>query len=268
MLQKVALGAARLAPDRIKSIIHGHPLLDKISRRLYGVLMGTRVVTIESGPMAGIKLLTGKHVSHAHIRGTYELEVLKAVDQLVQPGAVCYDLGASIGYISLLMARKARHVYAFEPAPHAIAILNKQAAANNVNNITLVPTPISDSVREVSFSVGDAAYGSGINEHETRFPVLKMQTSTLDLFARDHAPPDFIKIDVEGEEGRVLEGSRGVLTAKRPTIVCELHSVEAAAHSVRVLEECGYRVSRLDGSDFIPGDCIRAGDVQVLCVPR
>ena len=86
MFQKVALGAARLAPDRIKSIIHGHPLLDRISRRLYGALMGARVVTIASGPMAGIKLLTGKHVSHAHIRGTYELEVLKAVDELVKPG--------------------------------------------------------------------------------------------------------------------------------------------------------------------------------------
>jgi FkbM family methyltransferase len=218
--------------------------------------------------MAGIQLLTGKHVSHAHIRGTYELEVLKAVDERVKPGAICYDLGASIGYISLLMARKAQHVYAFEPAPHAIAILNEQAAANNLHNLTLVPTPISDSVREVSFSVGDAAYGSGINEHETRFPVLKLKTTTLDIFAGENAAPDFIKIDVEGEEGRVLEGARGLLAGKRPTIVCELHSVEAAAHSLQVLHECGYRVSRLDGSEFIAGDCIRAGDVQVLCVPR
>ena len=265
MFQKVALGAARLAPDRIKSIIHGHPLLDKISRRLYGVLMGTRVVTIESGPMAGIRLLTGKHVSHAHIRGTYEVEVLRAVDHLVKPGAICYDLGASIGYISLLMARKARHVYAFEPAPHAIAILNKQAAANGLRNLTLIPTPISDSVREVSFALGDAAYGSGINEHETHFPVLRLTTTTLDLFAAENSAPDFIKIDVEGEEGRVLEGARGLLTAKRPTIVCELHSAEAAAHSLRVLHECGYRVTMLDGSEFIPGESIRAGDVQVLC---
>jgi FkbM family methyltransferase len=265
MFQKAALGAARLAPDRIKSIIHGHPLLDKISRRLYGVLMGTRVVTIESGPMAGIKLLTGKHVSHAHIRGTYELEVLRAVDKLVKPGAICYDLGASIGYISLLMARKAGRVYAFEPAPHAIAILNEQAAANSLRNLTLVPTPLSDSVREVSFALGDAAYGSGINEHETHFPVLKLTTTTLDLFAADNAAPDFIKIDVEGEEGRVLEGARGVLTTKRPIIVCELHSAEAAAHSLRVLHECGYRVTMLDGSEFIPGESIRAGDVQVLC---
>src|SRR5258708_4858606 len=179
MLQKVVLGAVRLAPDRIKSLIHGHPLLDKLSRRVYGMLMGSQVVTIESGPMAGIKLLTGKHVSHAHIRGTYELEVLRAIDELVKAGAICYDLGASIGYISLLMARKARHVYAFEPAPHAIAILNKQASANGLSNFTLVPTPISDSVREVSFAVGDAAYRSGINEHQTPFPVLKLTTTTL-----------------------------------------------------------------------------------------
>ena len=265
MLQKVALGAARLAPQRIKAIIHGHPLLDKLSRRVYGVLMGRRVVPIESGPMAGIKLLTGKHVSHALIRGTYELEVLQAVDELVRPGTICYDLGASIGYISLLMARKARHVYAFEPAPHAIAILNQQVSANHVVNLTVVPTPISDSVREVSFALGDAAYGSGINEHETRFPVLKLRTTTLDIFARENAAPDFIKIDVEGEEGRVLEGARGLLSSKRPTIVCELHSAEAAAHCLRVLHECGYRVSMLDGSEFIPGESIRAGDVQVLC---
>src|SRR5258708_33530415 len=125
MLQKVVLGAARLAPDRIKSIIHGHPLLDKISRRVYGALMGSRVVTIESGPMAGIKLLTGKHVSHAHIRGTYEPDVLRAVDELVKPGAVCYDLEASIGNISLLMVGQARHGHAFEPLPQSHTVLKQ-----------------------------------------------------------------------------------------------------------------------------------------------
>src|SRR5438477_7633364 len=49
-----------------------------------------------------------------HMDGTYELE---AVDRLIKPGFACDDLGARIGLISLLMAHKAKHEYAFEPAP-------------------------------------------------------------------------------------------------------------------------------------------------------
>jgi FkbM family methyltransferase len=232
-------------------------------------MLGSGTAVIESGPMKGLKLVLGPNVSHAHIRGVYERETLEAIDRLVKPGFICYDLGASIGYLSLLMARNARHVYAFEPAPHAIEELRKQAAVNQMTGIiTVVPTPVSNNVREVSFAVTDVAFGSAINETQTRWPIHRLTTTTLDLFVRDHPAPDFIKIDVEGEEGLVLDGARALLANKRPAICCEVHSPEAAEQVLRVLGDWQYEVARLNGDPFEVTKDIRGGEVQVICLPR
>jgi FkbM family methyltransferase len=269
MFRTGAIWGARFTPRFIKSFVHNNRSIDNLSRKLYGKMLGPGTAVIESGPMKGLKLVLGPNVSHAHIRGVYEGETLKTVDQLVKPGFICYDLGASIGYLSLLMARKAKHVYAFEPAPHAIEELRKHVAANQMTSIvTLVPTPVSNNVREVSFAVTDVLFGSAINEIETRWPVHKLTTTTLDLFVRDHPAPDFVKIDVEGEEGRVLEGARELLANKRPAICCEVHSPEAADQALRVLGNCQYAVTRLNGEPFEVTEDMRAGDVQVICLPR
>jgi len=103
--------------------------------------------------------------------------------------------------MTLLMARTAKHVYSFEPAP--------------------TPSP-------KRFCLTDGAYGSAINETETRWPVLQLRTTTLDLFAKVHPIPDFLKIDVEGEEGAVLDGAVGLQARRKMSICCEIHSREAA----------------------------------------
>jgi len=91
-------------------------------------------------------------------------------------------------------------VYSFEPAPHAAAEMKRHLAANGLKNVTIVPFPVSNAVREVRFCLTDGAYGSAINDTETRWPVLQLQSTTLDLFIKDHPEPDFLKMDVEGEE--------------------------------------------------------------------
>jgi FkbM family methyltransferase len=256
-----------LLPRTIKHWISHNRAADRVSRTVFSRLIGDGVATIASGPMSGLRLVCGWHVSHAHLSGIYELPTQKAIDQHVRPGFVCYDLGASIGYLSLLMARKAKKVYAFEPAPHAASEIDRHAAANAMENIEVVTLPVSGDVREVRFTLTDAAFGSAINETETRWPVLTLTTITLDMFAETHPAPDFIKIDVEGEEGRVIEGARRLLATKRPIICCELHSEEAAAHVVSVVREYRYRVQDLSGRPFVAPKTIVPGDLQVLCVP-
>jgi FkbM family methyltransferase len=211
--------------------------------------------------------VASEHTSHAHISGTYELAVTRAVAGLVAPGAVCYDLGASIGYLSLLMAKKARRVYAFEPAPHAAAELQKHAAANGFAHITVVPHPVSESRRLVTFALTDNAYGSSISA-DPKWPKLQLTTVTLDDFARDHAPPDFVKLDVEGEEGRVLEGARAILRDRPPVICCELHSVEAARHVCAILSAHDYRLTDLAGRPFVvPSHIVTGHEVHLVAQP-
>jgi len=266
MIRRLALVAARSTPECIKRWVHRHRLLGRLSRKTFSVLARAEgeVVEIPSGPMRGIRLALGEHVSHAHIAGTYEVRTLAAIDALVRPGCVCYDLGASIGYMSLLMARKARHVYAFEPAPHAAAEIRRQAAVNGFDNITVVPSPVSDCEKTVTFSLTDVAYGSAIVDGESKWPTLKLTTLRLDDFVRANPAPDFLKIDVEGEEARVLLGAASLLEQHGPAICCELHSNALAEEVVSILTAHGYRLSALDGGDFRIPERIVAGSVHVV----
>jgi FkbM family methyltransferase len=268
-LKSLSILAAKWTPMIVKKWVHRNRLLDRFVHRTFArfASVGGAMVTIQSGPLAGLHLEMGEHVLSSHITGIYERKTQLAIDRLVQPGAICYDSGASIGYFSLLMARKASCVYAFEPAPHAAAEIRKHAAANGFQNITVVESPVSDSEREVRFSLTDVAYGSRIMESDTKWPTLTLITITLDVFAKTHPSPDFLKIDVEGEEARVLSGAKSILRDKKPVICCELHSEMLAKEVENILTENGYRLTTLDGEPFHAGGMVVEGDLQVLALP-
>lgn len=267
----MALWVAGRVPQRIKRFVHQHSSFDRLARRSFASAVkgegGT--LPIESGPLAGVKLATSEHVSHAHIRGTYEANTQIAIDRCVQPGSVCYDLGASIGYMTLVMARKARKVYAFEPAPHAAAELVKHMAANGFGNVEVVPSPVSDCEREVKFGLSDVAYGSAIVRRESSpWPCLTLKTITLDAFIAAHEFPDFIKIDVEGEEGRVLLGARQLVSRKHTVFCCELHGDAVARQVVDFFNGQGYEVTDLQGKPFTTPQGVIPGELQIIARPR
>jgi len=264
------IAATRLTPKFVKRWIQSNPSTYHFFRRTFSFFVGLdgNTVTIASGPLQGMTLVVDEHVSHAHISGTYELDTQLAIDSLVSPGFVCYDLGASIGYLSLLMARKAKRVFAFEPAPHAAAEIRKHAAANKLENITIVPSPVSDRVRTVRFTQNDNTYGSRIAEGSSKWPTVELTTITLDDFVRTNPFPDFIKIDVEDEEARVLQGAESILSQKKATICCELHSEKSARGVKEILEKHGYSVTDLHGKPFEITGPVIPGDVQVIGRPK
>jgi FkbM family methyltransferase len=267
MLSRFPVWISERIPPSVKQAVHRVRLLDSALMYLYGSLIKGKVVSIAEGPMSGIQLATSRHTSHAHIQGTYEREVQDAIDSMVRQGDICYDLGASIGYMTLLMAHKAKQVYAFEPAPHAVTELRRHVAANAMQNVTVVPCPVSGNVRTVRFCLTDNAYGSGINETETRWTVLQLETTTLDLFIRDHPVPDFLKLDVEGEEGAVLDGAHEMLALHKTSICCEVHHQDAARSVIGTLERFGYKLTLLDGSPVKMPEEIVAGAFHILARP-
>jgi len=266
-LSRIPVWIAKRTPLPVKSAIHHVRFLDRTLMSVYGAMIQDKIMTIREGPMRGIKLAASQHTSHAHINGTYEREVQDAIEGMLRAGDVCYDLGASIGYMTLLMARKAKQVYAFEPAPHAVAEMKRHVETNGLSNVTIIPSPVSNEVRQVRFCLTDGAYGSAINDAETRWPVLKLETTTLDLFAREHPAPDFLKMDVEGEEGRVLEGASGVLAQRKTRICCEVHNREAAESVLGTLKRFGYSVTLLDGSPAKVPETVMEGEFHILAWP-
>ena len=259
-LTSFAVAIARGLPVGFKHWVHAHRKLDGVARRLFRAALGDEVVSVEDGPLAGTRLAASEHISHAHIRGTYERQVAEAIARLLRPDNVCYDLGASIGYFSLLMARNAKVVYCFEPAPHAAAEIVRNMTANGLDNYRVIPSPVTDSIRQVRFAVTDVAYGSGISEQDARWPELVLTSTTLDHFIQSHEPPDFVKMDVEGEEDRVLAGCRALLARRSTVFLCELHSREDASQCRAIFDEYEYVVTALDESpvqwdaEALPGE--------------
>lgn len=246
--------------------------VQKVYRTIFMKSMGQgEMITIRSGPLAGLKLVTGNPITHAQINGTYELDVAECIDRLLRPETICYDLGASTGYMSLLMARKAKTVYAFEPTPQGADWIRIYAEANGFSNIEIIPSVVSDCEKTVTFAMTGMGYGSQVVDAsvpDARWERVELQAITLDQFAADHPAPDFIKIDIEGEEGRALEGARGLLQTARPVICCEIHDLDNASRVEQVLTDLNYEITALDGSPFKMPESIYPGDFHVLCQPR
>jgi FkbM family methyltransferase len=270
-VRNLAVSCTRAMPSGLKRWLHSQRALDVMLRNVYGgMVAGSDAAVIPRGPLAGLKLMPGRHISHKHLDGSYEEETLAALDRFVPQGAVCYDLGASIGYLSLLMARKASAVYSFEPAPHALAEIRRQAEANRMTNIHPVQQVVSGDVRDVEFALTDNAYGSRIVAGQpvpADRPKMKFRTTTLNALVNSYPAPDFIKMDVEGEELSVLQGGDEVIRTKRPIFCIELHSTQLAKDCTAMLRSYGYRVTELDGSPLQEHSDVRPGDLQIMAFP-
>jgi FkbM family methyltransferase len=153
------------------------------------------------------------------VNRSYEPHVTAVVQQFVQPGTVFIDIGANIGYYSLLAARLAGpsgKVIAFEPGAANCALLEQSLQINDLRNVTLKPWAVADIDGSVSYGADDS---NGRIELDRRVELPGVPAVTLDTALADEPRIDFIKMDIEGAEGRALRGMQQILQRHRP-IVC------------------------------------------------
>jgi FkbM family methyltransferase len=138
---------------------------------------------------------------------TYEIECLES---LIRKDDVCLDVGANIGIYSVFMARKACEgwVIAFEPLPLNRNVMAINVTFNELMNIQVYSSILSDAAGWVEFSVSeDGAYSSIRPTNRKReVSTLGVRAETVDnLFAKRSQGVDIMKIDVEGAELLVLK---------------------------------------------------------------
>jgi FkbM family methyltransferase len=158
--------------------------------------------------------------SQEFLRGTYEPYMQDAFLKYVRPGNTVFDIGAYAGFHSLfcglLVGAKGR-VFAFEPNPISRCSLESQIRLNRTLRVETIPYALSDTVGMADF---DAAQGS--QSRITPTGKSKVEMETLDsLVPVDLPVPNVIKIDVEGEEEKVLRGSLKTLSKFRPIVLCD-----------------------------------------------
>lgn len=168
----------------------------------------------------------------------HERPVLKALQQLVRPGHVVYDIGANVGLFSVLMARWAGDtgwLYAIEPNPVCVCFLRANLERARAHRYTIVPLAMSDRQGECAFTANYATtlVGAGADSPATVHKPghqIRVDADTLDQIIDKWQlrAPDVIKIDIEGAERVAIAGMMRTLERARPTILVELHGRGAA----------------------------------------
>lgn len=245
---------AQLLPYKLIRSVHSLPILQVLSRSLLNFALPSDKVSVSivggigSGIVMNLNLQTEKY----YWLGIHEIEIQNYLKDNLKPGLTFYDIGAYIGFFSLIATRivgKECRVYSFEPNPKNYERLKYNIRLNNFgNNITAFQVALSNVKGKETFqSRGSPSMGKLTkNESEN---VITVPTTYLDAFVfRDnHPPPNIIKLDVEGEEGKVLMGARRVIRKFHPIFILELHGQGSSSRANRVLRNAEYNFYNFDG---------------------
>lgn len=227
---------------------------------------GARVNRIMSGRLRGRVFITpvGQR-SPAYTLGTFEQHLAGRMADLVAAGATVYDVGANVGWHTLLLADlvgPSGHVVAFEPSPGDREILHRNLATNGAANVTVEPAAVGATSGTVNFATFNFPGVHHIVRGDTPDDgqIIPAPCVPLDEYVYDDGrpAPSFVKVDVEGGEVDVLVGAERLLAAGRPVVAVEVRR-DAAAWVARLAGRLDYAVEELRGDGFI---------ADVLLLPR
>lgn len=204
---------------------------------------------IVRGPLRGQKWLSGAAAGEgkglSEVLNLSEKNQAKQASDFTNSRSVCYDIGANVGFYTLLFARHAKHVYAFEPYLPNIQKLKKTLSVNKVSNATIVPVAISNKLGTLKFQIGKNNALGKLNPTGN----LTVKSTSIDSFVIDHEAPSIIKIDVEGAELEALQGAEKTLKDFFPTILVSTHSEKLKEKCLEFLFLHGYVVYSIIGDD-------------------
>lgn len=135
---------------------------------------------------------------------------------------ICVDVGAYVGYYSLLfLALGAEVVYAFEPNPASYSLLTETARKNSLcSRLVPINAAVSDFVGKAFLNDTKSRPGAFLSDSG-----ILVEVTSLNEFFPFRPYPDFIKIDAEGSEESILHGMNHILTSGEPlAVVVEMAS--------------------------------------------
>lgn len=156
----------------------------------------------------------------------YEPNQTKIVKKYVHEGDVVIDVGAHVGYYTLLMAQlvgKNGKVYSFEPDPVNFELLKKSVEINGFENVVLIQKAVSDTTEKIKLFLGDndsavnRIYDAKLGDAKKSIDV---ESITIDEYFKENDKLfNFIKIDSEGSEAKIINGMEKFLTKNRKLIM-------------------------------------------------
>ena len=145
------------------------------------------------------------------------------------PKAIFMDIGANVGHHSIFLSKFASQVLAFEPYPKVNMQFKQQIAHNNISNIQIFETGLSDRRETLNYyaptgnNEGIGSFDeSSIGKGNTSYGKLELQEGDQVIDSGSWKNIKLIKIDVEGFEKKVIKGLSRTIEEERPVIVCEI----------------------------------------------
>lgn len=212
---------------------------------------------------------TDHAIGHAlALTGNYEPEVTATLRRVLARGATLVDVGANVGWFSLLGASLVGpegRVVAIEPNPVNVGLLQLSAKDNGYANIEAFAIALAQQASAVALET-DGSNGRIIpidgppaQPIEASFVVGAYPLDdVLDKAGVSHV--DVVKIDVEGAEPMVVRGAEATIARSRPVIISEFYPLAldcspwgSARGYLSMLRELGYRLAVI-GDGHTDGD--------------
>jgi len=240
-----------------------HPVKIPVLTRVYGWLYRA------FRPEGAVCVRSEGHLLYIHAKdegvsaqlfskGIYDPVEMEIFRREIREGDFCVDVGANIGYFSLMAARLCGpqgRVYAFEPDRDNFSLLKKNIETNGYSQITAMNQAVGNRTGRIQLYLSEknkgmhriypSRYCQGIAEAE----IIKLD----DYFSNDAEEVHFVKVDTEGAEPAVVEGMRKVLTrSRRVRLLTEFAPVSMAEYGaeagvyLKLLRELGFTIYHVD----------------------
>ena len=199
--------------------------------------------------------------------GLYERPLTRHLRKVLRKGSVFYDIGANVGYFTLLASELVGgegEVHAFEPVPANSELLARNIEQNTIQNVILNEIAVSSEPGTLTLFLPDVAINTGwasIVPSDRRHQELQVPTIALDDYVSRVGvrSPDVIKIDIEGAEPRALAGMGALIRSEgAPDIAVEINSyllqrsgLDSGAITVP-LAQAGYALYRFEEKGLRP----------------
>lgn len=213
---------------------------------------GTKTVVMNWMKDLRLRIYPGNEVFRSiFVRGIYDPNMVVVLNALLPSGGVLIDIGANMGYCSLLMSRTVGEdgkVFAIEPSERDFLRLIDNVSLNKLNNVGVYRLAISDISGEVEISIASEERSS-LNTLGTEFSnkgieklrTEKVEATTLDRFVEQEEIDkiDVIKMDIEGSELKALLGAKDSIEMFRPALILGINknSLKANGSSVEEIEK-------------------------------
>jgi FkbM family methyltransferase len=172
----------------------------------------------------------------------YEPLETELVKKEIKKGDVVLDIGANIGYYTLIFARivgEEGKVFAFEPDPDNLALLKRNLEINGYQNTILITKAVSNKTEKIKLYLAEDDLGDHriYNSHDGRKSIEIEAIKLDDYFENYNGRIDFIKMDIQGAEGLATQGGFNLLNKNKTVkIVTEFWPIGLKRSGVEPME--------------------------------